>query len=448
MALIVRHTPTVAPAAVVLTYHCRLASDVLGDAPIASVESQRTDASWLSPPSSQLDEARRVAGASPATPVAIVGYSAGCQPVRHHVLAGHRLAAVVTIDGTHSSWPMSPAHIDAWRQLARDARAGSVQWLATCTQQTYTEQLPQGAYAATRTVLEAATGLELAVASDRPQSGVRAGGGYTGAPAEARLGVEHRDGALLVQSYASASMDAAEHAAQATVVLPRLVRAELVPWLLRDTDERPTVPDLTPAPWGMRALTWSISQLGVSERTAAGQRLIESYHAEVGGRGWLTYRDAWCASFASTAGKRTRQPGDDEPHALTYRVRTLWESAIQRRTAVPIAEVRRDPRRYLQPGNLLCMSRGALPVGGAIAGDGHVARIEGYGGGRVHTVDGNLGDEVARREYELADPHLVGVVLYPGGESIDTWEPTAEQLEQMVAMAEQAFGERLGVPVV
>jgi hypothetical protein len=140
--------------------------------------------------------------------------------------------------------------------------------------------------------------------------------------------------------------------------------------------------------------------------------------------------------------KRVLRAGEEPPHALTFRCRTLWESAVKRGTAVPMSVVRGDPGRYLAPGNALLMSRGALPVDNKIAGDGHFSRVESYGGGRIHTVEGNRGDAVTRWEYELADPHLVGVVLYPGGESLDTWQPSDAELDEMIAMAEKAFGER------
>ena len=147
-------------------------------------------------------------------------------------------------------------------------------------------------------------------------------------------------------------------------------------------------------------------------------------------------KHAWCASFASSMALETHLDGDVYPHALTPRVREILSSAIARDTAVPIAEVRRAPERYLQPGNLLLMARGHKPgpYGPNAIGTGHVARIERVEGEVVQCVDGNVGNEVARRRYGLDEDRLVAVVLYPGAGEIDTWAPSLEVIEALTAI--------------
>lgn len=178
--------------------------------------------------------ARKVAGLPADAPIGVAGYSGGCQAVRALLLAAGPDAADawVTIDGTSDSVQLSPTRVEAWRRLAAAARASRTLWVATCIQQDYTERLATAPHASTRRVLEAATGLDLRGPMTRPPSGVKPGGGYTGLPAAAELAHRYVDGALVVESYASSSTDAAEHAAQAAMVYPRLVQDVVGPWLL------------------------------------------------------------------------------------------------------------------------------------------------------------------------------------------------------------------------
>jgi hypothetical protein len=107
-----------------------------------------------------------------------------------------------------------PARGRGLRELAEQARAGRVLVVATHTLQSYVESLPPGkAYASTRTVLREATGLALDEA------------GPLNAPALSR------EGSLYVYSYQSAAADLRAHAAQHSIILPRLAGLHVAPWL-------------------------------------------------------------------------------------------------------------------------------------------------------------------------------------------------------------------------
>lgn len=167
-------------------------------------------------------------------------------------------------------------------------------------------------------------------------------------------------------------------------------------------------------PWGLRALARAITNLTAKVSETLRASVIRGYHALFGGKGWLTERDAWCATFASATAMETRHEGDEWPHKPTFRVREIWSSAIARATAVGMSKLRKDPalrKEVLVPGNLLCMARGGLPQGeGANAiGAGHVGRIERFdeAKGEIHTVDGNVtsSPSASRSSASQPDPH-------------------------------------------
>lgn len=144
--------------------------------------------------------------------VILVGYSAGCQAVRRELMAGHDVAGVVAIDGTHASLPPLQWQLDVWRDYAEKARRGERLFVATCTQNTYVEtDLPKAQrYSATLSILRQVTGFRII-------------------PSETPAG-EH-DGALHVYGYASEKTDKMAHARQQTVVLPQMLARYVKPWL-------------------------------------------------------------------------------------------------------------------------------------------------------------------------------------------------------------------------
>jgi hypothetical protein len=162
-----------------------------------------------------MEYAHHGAGITRVSTLALIGYSMGCQRVRALRLAGAQATAYLLIDGTHASWPPQDWQIAWLRQLADQARRGRVLFVASHTQQTYTEELtpPETPFASTLTVLRLATGFPLEQA------------GTVDAPAVSR------EGALWVYSFRSAPVDANAHAQQLSTVLPRLAAQHVAPRL-------------------------------------------------------------------------------------------------------------------------------------------------------------------------------------------------------------------------
>lgn len=372
--------------------------------------------------------------------VALAGYSAGCQGVRAALLGPvPDPVAVATIDGTHGALPaLPPVQLAAWRRLAARARAGDALWLATClADHTYVERLPSGAYASTVRVLEAVTGLPLRATCDRPPSGVKRGGGYTGRPAECRIAHAHDVGALHVRSYHSATTDAAEHAAQVTQVFPDLWGALVVPWLGADGEP---VPDTQPAgrlpprPLGERIADVAREYLARSVRElpgAANDPQIASmlYPCRRGGTAvagildasgdrvaMLADSTAWCAAFRSfvlfLAGSWTCDEDRAAcPHGYRISVREIVEDARHLGTLRPA-----DGTYLPRVGDAAIWTRaGGDPLRG---GTGHVATVIAVqvDGDRIRftTIGGNEADAVRESEHVIGEPGLVAFVTCAG----------------------------------
>jgi hypothetical protein len=417
----IRHRPTGSPQALIVSFHCRVGAEEIGDAPIASVEVAPYP---VNATPTTIAAARALAKVGPNVPVGLVGFSAGCQPVRALVMAGAQPRAVATIDGTSSSWPVvNGAHVEAWRQLALEARRSERLWLATCTRQTYTETIPRtpqgGPYAATVTILERATGLELR------------GEGLAAS----------REGDLVVESHPSKAIDATAHIAQAREVLPRLAADYLVPYLLDG------VPDTLPAPprpvfWpdvgrgeptdttiGQRACGWLGEQFGHDPREIPGPEhspriLSYSENCRRGGR-LLTVADVlapsglhydalwrggvalpapsdewpWCAMLQSAALLAALRPGERPPHSLRVSVRELVEDG---RATDMLRGLDYSPL----PGDLAIYRRaGGNPLTG---GSGHVRAVLAHLEARMaNMVGGNEGNRIQVGPSSLDDPDLV-----------------------------------------
>jgi hypothetical protein len=87
--------------------------------------------------------------------VILAGWSEGCQGIRTQLANGAMPDAVVAIDGTHSSKPPSPKHIDPWRDFIARAKAGSGAFLSSCS------SIDPGSYNSTRDTLRILTGFDL-----------------------------------------------------------------------------------------------------------------------------------------------------------------------------------------------------------------------------------------------------------------------------------------------
>ncbi len=344
----------------------------------------------------------------PTGRVVLVGYSAGCQGVRATLLGPIPSPdVVVTIDGTHGSWPPAPWQLEVWRRLGERALGGGCLWVATTLgQHRYTERLPGGkAFASTGSILERALG-------------------FTEGLLRVSQTIDSRG--LHLRSYPSADMDAPAHVAQVREVLPELWRDVVVPWLggAADTDPAPPpsasaldaptpVPEGDELSLGLRALAWLGVQAVQGVREIPGAKhdpRILAYSAECRRGGVLlgvdghavrrplwspdarplplsSDEDPWCAALASAALLGALLPGETPPHGLRVSVRELCEDG-RGTGALRLVGSGYEP----QPGDLAIMGRaGADPLRG---GTGHVHRMVQLDGARYLAVGGNEQNEI------------------------------------------------------
>lgn len=182
-----------------------------------------------------LADARALAGSTVDAPLVLVGWSKGCQTIRTLLEASVDAAAVVCADGTHDTWPHA-THLPSWIRLAERARREERCFVASCSQQTYVEELPDaegGPFMATVHVLEAIVGRDLP-----PDTEVHEGG-------------------LHVFSCASERIDRAAHERQQTEVLPELL-GFVAAWFDDEPDTLVDVGDSTAAaaPWEEPVAPW------------------------------------------------------------------------------------------------------------------------------------------------------------------------------------------------
>ena len=354
-----------------------------------------------------LDRARQMAGVDGRAPLCLIGYSAGCQGVRRHLLDGVEPLAIAAIDGTHASWPPADWQIEVWARAMDRATAGRSTLVGTCTQQRYTERLGPGqAYASTRTVLERASGAMLAA------------------------GTEVHDGGLHLVSYASADIDAAAHVRQQREVLPDVLRRYVAPaltttpmrlgiidavtsaarWLLAPSD----LAIVEPRTIGLRALEIARTQLGVREASGKndGAQIAQYFDGSTrltNGKelptGWLPGWE-WCAAFASWCGWRASGSGEQPPHGRRIAVWELVRDARQLGRFDEISAWGRGPR----PGDLVVWRRSGDP---RIEGQtGHVSRCISWDGVSLRTIGGNEENRVREADTSADLWRAVGVIRY------------------------------------
>lgn len=375
---------------------------------------------------SDIAAARARAGCGPEAPVIVGGWSAGCQSVRSLLLAGLRPHAVLAIDGTSGPWPLpeGAAEVRVWRDLAARARTGECRAVLSCTQQTYTEQLPrpskpgqQGPYASTLTVLRRATGLALQPGDDVTEGGLR------------------------VISTPSARIDAAAHIAEQNETLPMALA-----WSLRAPDELelddPGELDLldvslsaigaaqswlaglpalvaprlvAPPSLGLRALELVRGQLGVRETPGAKhtKAILDYLYGCVGrpergpgaaGRrlGLATDETSWCMALQGWADHSAAQDGEVVP---PWRA-ACWEGVADSREAGTWRDV--SSGYQPKPGDLAFYRR----AGGDPRqpfNQGHVVRVSEHpDGSHFGAIGGNESNAVRWALRSLQNPDLVG----------------------------------------
>jgi hypothetical protein len=346
--------------------------------------------------------ALRAAKALPGADLVLVGYSAGCQPVRKHLVDGVRPAAVVTIDGTHASMPPQTWQLEVWQDLAERARAGECMWVASCTQQTYVERIAvgqPGRAMATVHVLEKAVGQALP-----PGTGVNGG-------------------ALRVFSYPSKDIDKQAHIDQQREVLPQLLREHVAPWIdekfdndVPDTDPLPPAWKNPALPHAERMVLWCVAELeaGVREEppgSNTGPRIRE-YLAEcarrASGKNLGLTAAPWCAAAQAFCQRECLLPGEHEADHGYY-----CSGAELRESAQANGVWRANGSGYApKRGDLVVLMRAGAGSDPAKAGwERHVVRVEHVlPSNMVQSIGGNEGNGWGRQTFAADADRVEGYV--------------------------------------
>lgn len=328
-----------------------------------------------------------------------VGYSAGTQAVRAALRSGSfptcDRIGIVAIDGTHASIPPQPWQLRIWQLAAEQARKGEKLFVATCTAQTYVEQLPaEQRYLSTISVLRDA--IDPALTPRMPPD-------------------ERHDGDLHVYAYASRSCDAAAHIAQQREVLPMVLAKHVRPWLEIVADPETKPDGCRPRrSLGERALDVAATFVGWREagpnkgdlvrRSLAGcTRIVSGREVPLGIREGVP----WCAAFVGFCEHMVQFPG--EPR-YPWRA-AVWELVRDAKDARTWHEVGAYVPR---PGDLAVFKRGGKDPRNGV--EGHVERVASVlSDGMFESIGGNVGDAVARRRWRIeeqsASEALVGWIV-------------------------------------
>jgi len=342
------------------------------------------------------------------SPLRLLGYSAGCAGVRELCAAGLAPAEVFTFDGTHGSLPKRPQTmpVGQWRDLYERAARGELQWIASHTYNTYTEQLDPGPYLSTVSVLRQVTGQLLPI----PAEG--AGPRYT------RL----HDSNVVIASYRSTTCDKPAHGAQINTYAEQLCEGFL------GLDAAPPLPDVLPALGQALAGAWrAVWPWGGPSHTLADALLLEAVRsletgvreghvANTGGEidRWLAEVGAgspnnWCAAAVAhwlrlaCARLDVKSPIAGSAGAKAtmaqFQAAARWVSA---------ADVRANRGHELKAGMVPVWHRGKPG-----AWTGHIGVLESVPSDGIHfvSIEGNSGpqtNEVARMTRRLDDPNLLG----------------------------------------
>lgn len=138
-----------------------------------------------------------------------------------------------------------------------------------------------------------------------------------------------------------------------------------------------------PSQAGTAALRAATSQIGVCEATGNNDGIPSQ-------RFCSGQREPWCANFVAWSFRQAGQPLPGNQDALGS-VKTM-EAGFKRR-----GEFHRGPPK---PGDVIFFR--------SPSGQRHVGIVERVENGRVHTVEGNSGNRVARRSYDLGSSRIAG----------------------------------------
>lgn len=334
-------------------------------------------------------------GDGPIGPVALLGYSAGCQRVRKLWCDGARPAAIGLFDGTHCSWPADQWQLDAWGGMVERARdASEMLMVASHTFQLYTEGLQKDPYMSTATTLRNVTGWTLPMVSADKL---------------------YQDGLLYVQSCPSKLIDKDAHTRQQTEVMPELCRTLVAPFLrswrealIASEEETPTT-EPTMVPWkdarltyGERMVAWSRAEMlaGVKEvpdGSNTGPRIREYLAPCVRDDRPLGLTvGAWCAASACAASRAAWMDGD---YKHPYR------ASGSEMIADAVAAGRWHPKAsgYVPQVGDLAIFKLQNPVWGR-----HVCRVVSFTGPAFVTIGGNEGNAWHVTPRNVTDENFLG----------------------------------------
>ena len=346
-----------------------------------------------------LSKARTLGGFAEIAGVAMVGYSMGGQRVRGLLAAGADPCAVVIIDGTHDTIPAS--HLEVWRSIGKRAVSGKSLFVATCTQQTYTDDLPPSQrFLCTRHTLEQAFSLAL------PPN------------------TEAHDHDMHILSYPSARIDGPAHILQAQVTMPDMCQRYIAPWLAGwlkppKTSQTPAPEPAEPvhneplAPLAERCALWCENEAlrGIKEEPIGSNtsERIREYLAPCERNGKLLglRAAAWCAAAACCCMRECLAPGEPAPHPYRCSMAELEADSRRLGNFKPAGGAYRPKR-----GDMLLMKRAGSDPAKA-TWEGHVCRVVAVTSDSIVTLGGNENNTWGRTTRRLDDPHLIGFVEYP-----------------------------------
>jgi cell wall-associated NlpC family hydrolase len=141
----------------------------------------------------------------------------------------------------------------------------------------------------------------------------------------------------------------------------------------------------------------AISQLGVTESSGNNDGVPFDRYALKGEQPL-----AWCARFVRWCFAQAGHPLPGNAYVIAS-VKNLHGELASRGAILPVGE---KPRR----GDLILIRNGDSDVG--VRGN-HIGIVERFDGKRVHSVDGNLGNKVARVARPIGDPKIWCFARWP-----------------------------------
>lgn len=109
---------------------------------------------------------------------------------------------------------------------------------------------------------------------------------------------------------------------------------------------------------------------------------------------------AWCAAFVLKCIEES-----DDPQ-LVFDNQTYYNLRLVRNFVTHIKSLKRWVAKDPLPNDIIFFGNGAASDVG-VKGN-HMGLVEFIKDGRVHTVEGNTSNKVARRDYALDDPQILG----------------------------------------